>query len=129
MLEVIVRVQIVGLGCLYNAVDDGTGLRTGDRVDHQPVPATYCKVADRGFCQVIIKRDLSVLQKLPQVFLLVDAVLYASPSILRQQKSLIVCCLIDPRKEGVNEWADFFVTLLLTFFSGKFLQLVLCMVY
>ena len=39
MFEVIVRVQIVGFGCLDNAVDDGTVLRTRDRVGHKPVPA------------------------------------------------------------------------------------------
>ena len=52
MLEVIVGIQVAGFRCLDNAADDGTGLRTGDRVDYQPVPAPCCKAANRGFTEL-----------------------------------------------------------------------------
>ena len=52
MIEIIVRVQAVGFCCLDNAVDDSTGLCARDRIDHQPVPASHCKAADRGFRQL-----------------------------------------------------------------------------
>lgn len=110
-------VQIVDFRRIYNTVDDGTGLRTRDRVNHQPVTASVSDASYRGFRKVIFERYLSIIQEFPQVLLLVDTILDAFAGIFRQQKCFIVCCLLDPRKEGVNEMTDFIVTLPLLFFD------------
>ena len=74
LLQVFVDLQLVGLGSLYQAVDDRTGFGTVDGVNDMPVGSTNGKGADGTLRCGIIDGDIPILQEYFQIFLLVHAV-------------------------------------------------------
>lgn len=74
VFEVIVYIQIICLRCFYDAVYNGTGLSSMDRIDQLPVFLSNTKRPDCLFCQVVIKRYLRIIKEYPQVFFLIDSV-------------------------------------------------------
>lgn len=63
IFEVIVDLQLVCFGCLYDAVDDRAGLGTLYGVDVHPVLPAEREWTDSPFRGIVVHRDVSMLQK------------------------------------------------------------------
>ena len=74
IFEVSERIQVISLGGLCYAVDDRTGICTIDGVDHDPVLFPYTERTDCSFCSIVIHRNRTILQEIPQVGFLMQAV-------------------------------------------------------
>lgn len=74
VLEVPVGVKAVGLGRFCDAVDRGTRFRTLYRVDHDPVLLSDTETSDGSFRGIVIHGDLTILEEVTEVLLLVEAV-------------------------------------------------------
>ena len=74
MLQVFVDLQVVGLGGLYQAVDNRTGFGTVDGINDMPVGSANGKGADSTLRCGIVDRNIPILQEHFEVLLLVNAV-------------------------------------------------------
>ena len=63
VLEVLERVQAVGLGSLDDAVDDGAGLGSFRGVAEQPILAADGEVADGALADVVRERGVAAFQE------------------------------------------------------------------
>ncbi len=75
IFQILIDLQIVGLGGLHQAVNYGTGLGTMDGINDVPVGPANDERPDGPLCSRVINGDRSVLQKYLQIFFLVHAVL------------------------------------------------------
>ena len=73
-LEILVSIKTVCLGCFRQTVNDGTGFGTFIGFGDYEIFPAYGKWPDRLFGIVVIHRDVTILQELTKVFLLVYAV-------------------------------------------------------
>ena len=55
--EILIRLQIVGLGCFCNAVENRTGLCSSGSVEHHPILAPNCKGADSSLTGLFLYAD------------------------------------------------------------------------
>ena len=69
VLEVLERIQAVGLGSLDDAVDDGAGLGSFRGVAEQPILAADGEVADGALADVVRERGVATLQEVLKRFL------------------------------------------------------------
>ena len=73
--EVLEWIQSVGLGCLDDAVDCGTGFGSFRGIAEQPVLAADCEVADGALADVVGQCGVAVLQERLQLFLMREGIL------------------------------------------------------
>ena len=73
--QVLINLQVVGLGGFHQTVDRGTGLCTVDGVKDVPVGSTNSKGPDGSLYRRIINGNFSIFQEYPQIFFLVHTVL------------------------------------------------------
>ena len=78
-LKILVGIKLVGLGCFTEAVEYGTGFCTIIGFDKDEILPPYGEGTDSLLGIVVVKRYASVIQKLPKVLFLVDAVGKALP--------------------------------------------------
>lgn len=70
--QLFIQSELVCFCCFYQTVYYGTGLGSIYCVIHDPVLFTDTETSDTLFCGIIIYRDLSVIQKSPEIFFLVN---------------------------------------------------------
>ena len=75
VLEVLERVQAVGLGSLDDAVDGGAGLGSFRGVAEQPILAADGEIADGALADVIRKRSVATFQEGLERFFMAQGVL------------------------------------------------------
>ena len=74
MFQILVNLQIVGLGSLHQTVDGCAGFGTVDGVNDMPVGSTNGERPDGTLRCGIVDRNIPILQEYFQVFLLVYTV-------------------------------------------------------
>ena len=74
MLQVFVDLQLVGVGGLYQAVDNRTGFGTVDGINDMPVGSANGERPDGSLRCGIVDRDVAILQEHFEVLLLVNTV-------------------------------------------------------
>ena len=67
MLQILVDLQVVGLGGLYQAVDNRTGFGTVDGVNDMPVGSANGERPDNTLRCGIVDRDIPILQEYFQI--------------------------------------------------------------
>ena len=75
VLEVLERIQAVGLGSLDDAVDDGAGLGSFRGVAEQPILAADGEVADGALADVVRERGVAAFQEGLERFFMAQGVL------------------------------------------------------
>ena len=101
MLQVFVDILLVGLGGLYQTVDDRAGFGTVDGVNDMPVGSANGEGADCPFCCRVVDRDIAIFQKYLEVLLLVSAVVQAIPGLLAEDSCRIL--LVNPCKISLHK--------------------------
>ena len=81
ILKVIIRFQIVCFCGFRNAVNDGTGLCTGNGIDHHPVFLANAEPTDGLLRSVIVHRRFTIVQEYFQVFLLIQRIIETFPRL------------------------------------------------
>lgn len=60
MADAIIHIQVVGAGCLGDAVNDRTGLSIAHSVYYHPIPPANRKISQCAFTCRVINRHLSI---------------------------------------------------------------------
>ena len=101
VFEVSEGIEIVGLSGFSATVDIGTGLRSGNVSIMTPVLFVGAESANRLFCRIVIHRHFAILQEIPEVRILVQAVLKTCTSFGRAVNCRVI--LTNPCKEGLHK--------------------------
>ena len=73
--DIIIDIQVIRPGCLRDAVNNRTCLRSSDCIDRYPVFPADCKIPQRTLTGRIIDRDFPIRKKYFQIFFLIQAVI------------------------------------------------------
>ena len=74
ILYIIEWLQIVCFCCFNNAVNDCGSLGSIDRINHLPILLSNTKTPDCPFGCIIINWDISIREKYPEIFFLIQSV-------------------------------------------------------
>ena len=121
ILKIIIGLQVVRLRSLRYAIDDRTGLRSGNRIDHHPVLLPYTEPPDGLLCCIVMHRYFSIIQKYLQVFFLVQAVMEPFPCLPFPGDTADI--LFYSFEIRLHQWADAHLSALFPFFCRQLPQL------
>lgn len=101
IFQILIDIQIVGLGGFHQAVDHGTGLHSVDGTNDVPVGSANGERPDGPLCSRVINGDLSVLQKYLQIFFLIYAVLQTVFRLLTANTGNVL--FMNPREISLHK--------------------------
>ena len=120
VLQVFIRLQIVRLGGLNDAVDNCAGFCSVERINKLPVLTANCERTDGTFWCGVINGDQAIVQEHTQELLIIDAVSETITSLTFGGH--IIPVLFYPRKERINPGLYSGLTPLFPFFRRKVLK-------
>ena len=120
MFRVLVRFQIVGLCCLCDTVDHSGCLCSVYGINDFPVLLSDAEATDGTLRSIIIHRNISIIQKYPEIFFLIQKVGKSSFQLAFYHDLFFF--LFQVRKQSIYQWPDDHLTLRKSFFRREIFQ-------
>ena len=74
ILYIVKRLQIIRFCSFHNTVNDCRRFGSMNRIDHLPILLPNTKSSDCPFAGVIVNRNVSVCEKYPKIFFLIQSI-------------------------------------------------------